>query len=132
MKTKGFLKGCLIVAVFAVSFAFKPTTKRKPAKCLMAVTYSELAFGQFKKAYKASTIDDAKKSLKKGSDQIKQASAYAAQCQCVLAETYSLTAYTTAKKAYEKGDDLESIKSDSKKAMDLSLDAMKEAQGCNK
>jgi hypothetical protein len=132
MKTKSILLVCLIAATLAGLFSFKPDTKVKTADCAMTVTYSEMAYVQLKKAYKADSLDIAKKFLKKGFEQIRQASAYAVQCDCTPAETYTLTAYTIAKKAYDKGTDLDAMKPDIKKAMDLSLDAMAAAQACNK
>lgn len=119
------------ITLFALLGAFRPAVTIRKDDCMMAVTYSEMAYGQFKKVNKASSLDDAKKALKKALQNAKETAAYAVQCGCTNAETYSLSAFTAA----EKGMDAQSVddlKSMSKKAMDLSLDAMQAAQGCNK
>ena len=127
MKKMGIV-GALLFALFTSSRSAEAT---HTVDCMMAVTYSEMAYGQFKKVNKASSLNDAKKALKKALQNAKETAAYAVQCGCTNAETYSLSAFTAA----EKGVDAQSVdelKSMSKKAMDLSLDAMQAAQTCNK
>jgi hypothetical protein len=123
--------GITSVILFALFAAFRPVDTKSRGNCTMAVTYSEMAYGQFKKVNKASSLDNAKKALKKAMQNAKETAAYAAQCGCTNAETYSLSAFTTAEKGVDAAsvDDLKSI---SKKAMDLSLDAMQSAQQCGK
>ena len=111
--------------------SFRSSEAYEDGKCMTTVTYSEMAYGQFKKAYKASSADVAKQALKKGLEQAQQTAAYAVQCSCTQAETYSLTAYTLGKKALGY-DDLKDIQAQAKKAMDLCMDAMSAALQCNK
>ncbi|WP_316819223.1 hypothetical protein [Pedobacter nyackensis] len=101
-------------------------------KCGMAVTYDEMAYKDFKKAYKSSSIDDAKKLIKTGVKKATQSSAYAItpDCDCANAKNYALNAVTFGNKAM-KSDDPEAIKELVKKAMDASLDVLTAIPGCN-
>lgn len=123
--------GITAAVLVALLPAFRPADTPRKADCMMAVTYSEMAFAQFKKVNKASSLDKAQSALKKALDNAKETAAYAAQCGCTNAETYSLSAYEIAVKGKDATsvDDLKSI---SKKAMNLSLDAMQAAQQCKK
>lgn len=98
---------------------------------MMAVTYSEMAYGEFKKVTKASSLEKAQKPLKKALSNTQETAAYAVQCGCVDAETYSLSAYTIAEKGL-KATSVDELKSLSKKAMPLLMDALGSAQQCNK
>lgn len=111
--------------------ALRPADTTGKGNCMMAVTYSEMAYGQFKKVNKASSLDNAQKALKKALQNAKETAAYAVQCGCTNAETYSLSAYTIAEKGVG-ATSVEDMKASSQKAMNLSLDAMQAAQQCNK
>ncbi|PSL23831.1 hypothetical protein [Dyadobacter jiangsuensis] len=123
--------GITFAAVALLLVAFRPADNPRKADCMMAVTYSEMAYGQFRKVNKASSLDKAQKALKKALLDAKETAAYAAQCGCTNAETYSLSAYEIASKGVN-ATSVEDLKSISKKAMDLSLDAMQAAQQCKK
>lgn len=120
-----------LFVIVSVLFSFRARHDAAGNDCMMAVTYSEMAFSQFKKAYKATSVADAQKLVKKGMEQAQQTAAYAVQCNCTAAETYSLTAYTTAQKSL-KSPSLQDLQAGAKKAMNLCLDAMSAAQQCNK
>ncbi|MCU7614671.1 hypothetical protein N0B16_09520 [Chryseobacterium sp. GMJ5] len=100
------------------------------SNCNMSVTYSEMAFEKFKNAYKSDTVDHAKVFIKKGIEEAEQASAYALICNCPLAKNYALNAVTFGIKA-GKADNLEEVKKQSKKAMDMALDVMTATPACN-
>ncbi|NRF40111.1 hypothetical protein [Pedobacter foliorum] len=106
---------------------------RNPAqgKCGMAVTYAEMAFKDFKKAYKATSLDDAKKLIKTGVKKATQSSAYSItpDCNCGNAKNYALNAVTFGNKAI-KSNDLDSLKELVKKAMDASLDVLTAVPDC--
>ncbi|RFZ90706.1 hypothetical protein D0C36_17245 [Mucilaginibacter conchicola] len=125
-----FFSLLIAIGVIAIS-SFKSVNKSAPANCMMAVTYSEMAMIQFKKAYKAKTIEAAQPFIKKGMEQVQQASAYAVQCDCTQSESNALTAYGFGKKALD-ATELEKMKPEAKKAMDLSITAMAAAQRCDK
>ena len=55
--------------------SFRSSEAYEDGKCMTTVTYSEMAYGQFKKAYKASSADVAKQALKKGLEQAQQTAA---------------------------------------------------------
>lgn len=116
---------------FALLTAFRSVNAPSKDNCMMAVTYSEMAFAEFKKVNKASSLEKAQKALKKALFNSKETAAYAVQCGCTNAETYSLSAFTIAEKGVN-ANSVDELKSLSKKAMDLSLDAMSAAQQCNK
>lgn len=100
-------------------------------KCAMAVTYAEMAFKDFKKAYKSNSIEEAKKLIKTGVKKATQSSAYAIipDCNCDNAKNYALNAVTFGNKAL-KADDLDALKESVKKAMDASLDVLSAISGC--
>ncbi|RQO65930.1 hypothetical protein DBR43_27160 [Pedobacter sp. KBW06] len=100
-------------------------------KCGMAVTYAEMAYKDFKKAYKSLSMDEAKKSIKTGVKKAAQSSAYAIipDCDCANAKNYALNAVTFGNQA-AKADDLESLKKLVKKAMDASLDVLTAVPEC--
>ncbi|RFS22796.1 hypothetical protein DVR12_13485 [Chitinophaga silvatica] len=130
------IKKILLLSIVLLSigisvFAFRKYKTPAEMKCAKAVTYSEMAYVQFKKAYRANSEEVAQRLIKKGLDQIKEASVYAVQCECTTSETYALTAYTIARKASEAAT-MDELKPQIKKAMDLSMDAMHAAQKCNK
>ncbi|MDQ6482029.1 hypothetical protein [Dyadobacter sp. LHD-138] len=123
--------GIITVFLFTLFTTLCPLDTTGKSNCMMAVTYSEMAYAQFKKVNKASSLDNAKKALKKALQNAKETAAYAAQCGCSNAETYSLSAFTIAEKGVD-ATSVEDLSSISKKAMDLSLDAMQSAQQCGK
>lgn len=132
MKKQALFIYALIAVVTIAICSFTLAARPKAKNCMMAVTYSEMAMIQFKKAYKAKTIEVLRPAMKKGIDQILQASTYAVQCDCAQSESNALTAYGIAKKAYDKLTDIDELKRESKKAMDLSITAMAAAQRCDK
>lgn len=113
--------------------AATPATTPTKNGCAMTVTYAEMAFAKFKKAYKAKSIDEAQPYLKDGILQATESSAYAIQdaCNCPLAKNYALSAVTFGNKA-KKADNLNELKKWAKKAMDASLDVLTATPNCGK
>lgn len=105
--------------------------KAQSSECNMSVTYSEMAFESYKKAYKTSSNDEMTILLKKGIEEAEQASAYALICKCQIAQNYALNAVTFGKKA-AKESDLSEAKKLSKQAMNMSLDVMTATPNCTK
>ena len=130
MQSKKIISAVTIAFTLAMICPLLSSRASEGTQCMMVVTYSEMASIQFKKAYKAASVDEAKKFVKKGMSQVQQAAAYAPQCNCIQAETYALEAYTFAKKGYDAAS-LEEMQKQVKKAMDLSIDAMAAGQKCN-
>lgn len=123
--------GFLAITLLAMD-GFTPAPDRYPPEnvsCPMASTYAEMAFGNFKKAYQAASVDEAKPLIEKGAGEAKQSSAYAVQCNCPTVETYALNAYTFANKASKAGD-MKELKKFTKKAMNMALDAVTVAINC--
>lgn len=125
------MKKFTTLLLLAASALFHTASGYEDGKCMMAVTYSEMAYLTFKKATKATSTAASGQAIKKGIEQAQQAAAYAVQCSCTNAETYTLTAYTIGKKGLDRTE-LKDMQAAAKKAMDLCLDAMSAAQQCNK
>lgn len=121
-----------LLAIAAVLLFSSSIQKKNTASgCEMTVTYAELAYAAFKKAYKASSIEDATPLLKDGVAKASEASAYAISptCNCDIAKNYSLNAVTFGNKAL-KTSDLAELKKLTKKAMDMSLDVLTATPNC--
>ncbi|QBQ41337.1 hypothetical protein E2P86_09280 [Sphingobacterium psychroaquaticum] len=121
----------LVYSLFFTSATSGATSNQNG--CAMTVTYAEMAFAKFKKAYKAKSIADAQSYLKDGILQATESSAYAIQdaCNCPLAKNYALSAVTFGNNA-KKADKLDELKKWAKKAMDASLDVLTATPNCGK
>ncbi|KMQ68813.1 hypothetical protein ACM39_05870 [Chryseobacterium sp. FH2] len=115
----------LTLLFFSVTFV----VKAQSSNCNMSVTYSEMAFETYKKAYKTSDQDEMTVLLKKAVEESEQASAYALICNCQIAKNYALNAVTFGKKA-TKESDISEAKKLSKQAMNMSLDVMTATPNC--
>ena len=101
--------------------------------CEMASTYGELAYLSFKKAYQASSIENAMPLLKDGVLKADEAAAFAISpsCNCANAKNYALNGVTFGNKAM-KETDLARLKKGAKKAMDMALDVLTATPNCGK
>lgn len=113
-----------------ISFSFL-TLSDAEKDCSMTVTYSEMAFINFKKAYQAKSVEDARPFIKKGVEEAAEASAYAINpnCDCAIAKNYALNAVTFGNKA-AKADSLSDCKKFAKMAMDMALDVTTATPNC--
>lgn len=114
-----------------ILFLFGSMRLATGSNCSLAVTYAEMAYADYKKAYESDSLDEAKVHLKKAITEAAESSAYAAtmECKCTLAESYALNAVTFGKKA-EKSEDLKSLRKFAKKAMNMSLDVLTAVPNC--
>lgn len=97
--------------------------------CIMAVTYSEIAFKDFKNAFKTDKPDDVRDNTERAVKSAAEAAAFSNICNCPLAKNYALNAVTFGNKAL-KETDLKTQKKLIKKAMDMSLDVMTATPSC--
>lgn len=97
--------------------------------CNMSVTYSEMAFETFKRAYKTNSPDEIKILLKKAIQEADEASAYALICNCPLAKNYALNAVTFGNNSL-KTQLIDDSKKLIKQAMNMSLDVMTATPNC--
>lgn len=130
MKTIAFFISilCIPIIMSAHSIRLQP----KPG-CEMASTYGELAYLSFKKAYQASSVENALPLLKDGVLKADEAAAFAISpsCNCANAKNYALNAVTFGNKAMKEAD-LVKLKKLSKKAMNMALDVMTATPNCGK
>jgi len=97
--------------------------------CIMAVTYSEMAFKDFKNAFKSDTTDDVQTSTEAAVKNAVEAAAFSNICNCPLAKNYALNAVTFGNKALKETDPKKQKKL-IKQAMDMSLDVMTTTPNC--
>lgn len=99
--------------------------------CNLAVTYAEMSYAKFKKAYNSTSEEEIATLLKKGTQEAQQASAYAisSACNCSLAKNYALNAVTFGNKA-KRTTDVEARKKLIKEAMDSANNVLVGVNGC--
>lgn len=122
-------KTIALVIACCLAFTSFNSPSKKEFKCEMAVTYAEMAYKDFRKAYDSDSMEESLVSINKGVEEATQSSAYAVQCDCANAKNYALNAVTFGKKA-AKADDLKERKKFTKKAMDMSLDVLTAVPAC--
>lgn len=125
----------IVIMLFFVSIAASRadiTTVNEPGKCNLAITYAEMAYINFKKAYNSSSDQDINSLLEKGVSQSTQASAYSISsgCNCSLAKNYALNAVTFGNKA-RKAKNAKDRKKFIKQAMNAANSVMVGANTCN-
>lgn len=101
----------------------------KENDCIMAVTYSEMAFKDFKNAFKAENLDDIRDNTEKAVKNAAEAATFSNICSCPLAKNYALNAVTFGNKALKESD-AKKQKKLVKQAMDMSLDVMTATPNC--
>jgi len=101
----------------------------KDNNCTMAVTYSEMAFKDFKSAYKSDNSEDIQDVMSKAIKNADEAAAFANICKCPLAKNYALNAVTFGNKALKEADSKKQKKL-IKQAIDMSLDVMTATPNC--
>lgn len=101
----------------------------KDNNCTMAVTYSEMAFKDFKSAYKSEENSDIQDTMSNAIKNADEAAAFANICTCALAKNYALNAVTFGNKALKETDPKKQKKL-IKQAMDMSLDVMTATPNC--
>lgn len=97
--------------------------------CIMAVTYSEMAYKDFKNAFKADSSEDVQNKTAKAVKSATEAAAFSNICNCSLAKNYALNAVTFGNKALKEADPAKQKKL-VKQAMDMSLDVMTATPNC--
>ncbi|SUX46070.1 hypothetical protein [Chryseobacterium indoltheticum] len=118
-----------VTFICAILFSVSTAAQIKSGDCNMAVTYSEMAFESFKKAYKTNSPEEMKILLKKAVQEADESSAYALICNCPIAKNYALNAVTFGNKAINTTE-LENAKKFAKQAMNMSLDVMSVTPTC--
>jgi ABC-type transporter lipoprotein component MlaA len=128
LKTLHIVTLVILIVVFTLS-AFTMQSKRKDCDDLKS--YAEDAYSYFRKAYKASSLDDvqayAKKGMRASSDAEDEADD--SDCDCDDAESSASDAYSYGKKAYNS-DNLPDAQSYAKKAMNSASEITDEAENC--
>lgn len=119
------------ILLFASTKVFSQAAKENKNDCNLAVTYSEMAYKNFKEASKAQTIEQSTTLLEEGVKNATEASAYAIQmqCNCPNAKNYALNAVNFGNKALKENDYKKRIKF-TKNAMNMSLDVMTAVPNC--
>ena len=116
-----------IIFLWSVVMNIDAAAQIKTGECNMSITYSEMAFKSFKKAYKTNSPDEMKVLLKKAIKEADEASALI--CNCPLAKNYALNAVSFGNKALN-ADKPDNSKKFAKQAMNMSLDVMTATPNC--
>ena len=117
----------ILIVVILTSFKFM----NKNLDCDDVKSYAEDAYSFFKKAYNASSLDDAQSYAKKGMNEASSAEDEAddSDCDCEDAESAASDAYSYGKKAYNS-DNLSDAQYYAKKAMNSASEITDEAEDC--
>ena len=127
--------GQKILVIFALTFvvitisAFSLNNNKKD--CDDVKSYADDAYSYFKKAYNASSLEDAQYYAKKGMNAASSAEDEAddSDCDCDDAESAASDAYSYGKKAYNS-DNLSDAQYYAKKAMNSASEITDEAEDC--
>lgn len=118
----------VLPAIFTSAVLFC-TAQSKDNNCIMAVTYSEMAFKDFKSAYKSGDNANIQDTMSKAIINEDEAAAFANICTCILAKNYALNAVTFGNKAINETYPKKQKKL-IKQAMDMSLYVMTATPNC--
>lgn len=118
----------MLSAILVCACAFL-NAQTKGNDCVMAVTHSEIAYKDFKTAFKADSAEDTQSNTTKAVKSATEAAAFSNICNCPLAKNYALNAVTFGNKALKESDPAKQKKL-VKQAMDMSLDVMTTTPNC--
>jgi hypothetical protein len=127
-----YLKKFGVVSLTLIVFLITAFTLKHNSKdCEDVKSYADDAYSYFKKAYYASSLEDAQYYAKKGMNEASSAEDEAddSDCDCVDAESVASDAYSYGKKSYNSGN-LEDAQYYAKKAMNSASEITDEAEDC--
>jgi len=131
MKKLGIKALVITVMTFAVILITSFTITSNGKDCDDVKSYADDAYSYFKKAYNASSLEDAQYYAKKGMNAASNAEDEAddSDCDCDDAESAASDAYSYGKKAYNS-DNLSDAQYYAKKAMYSASEISDEAEDC--